>query len=142
MWGKKKVYEINRKLIAKRDLNSTMSTIILNMRACCLFSHVWFCVTLWTVAWKASLSIHRILPARILEWISIPSSRDLGIKPKFRMSPALAVRFFSTSTTWEAHIKYKHSAYKSVIIKLVKQSNAQLYTLTKNHILILKTQMI
>ena len=54
---KKKLYEINRKLIAKRDLNSTMSTIILNMRACCLFSHVWFCVTLWTVSLEGS-SVH------------------------------------------------------------------------------------
>ena len=72
----------------------------------------------------------------------MPSSRALGIKTKFRMSLALTVRFFSTSTTWEAHMKYKHSTYKSVILKLVKQSNAQMYTLTKNHILILKTQII
>ena len=44
-------------MIAKRDLNSTMSTVILNMRACCHLSHVWLCVTPWTVAWQAPLSM-------------------------------------------------------------------------------------
>ena len=38
------------------------------------FSHVWFFLTLWTVASQAPLSI-RIFQARILEWIAMPSSR-------------------------------------------------------------------
>ena len=38
------------------------------------FSHVWLCVTPWTVAPQAPLSIG-ILQARILEWVAMPSSR-------------------------------------------------------------------
>ena len=55
-------------------------------------------------------SVHGILQARILEWVAIPSSRDLpnsGIEPESLMSPALAGRFFTTSTTWEAHSEVK-----------------------------------
>ena len=50
-------------------------------------------------------SVHGILQARILEWVPFPSPGDLpdpGIEPSSLMSPALAGRFFSTSTTWEA----------------------------------------
>ena len=47
----------------------------------------------------------RINQARTLEWVAISFSRDLsnpGSKPTSYMSPALAGRFFVTSTTWEA----------------------------------------
>ena len=51
-------------------------------------------------------SVHGILQARILEWVTLPSSRenlpDLEIKPMSLMSPAKAGRFFTPSTTWEA----------------------------------------
>jgi len=50
-------------------------------------------------------SVHEILQARILEWVAMPSSRDLpksGTKPKPLLSPALTGRFFTTSTSWEA----------------------------------------
>ena len=50
-------------------------------------------------------SVHGILQARILEWIACPPPGDLpdpGIKPASFMSLALAGRFFTTSTTWEA----------------------------------------
>ena len=40
----------------------------------CYFSCVQFCATLGTVAHQAS--VHGILQARILEWISMPSSRE------------------------------------------------------------------
>ena len=49
-------------------------------------------------------TVHGILQARILEWVAIPPPRDLpdpGIKRISLMSPALAGRFFTTSTTWE-----------------------------------------
>ena len=52
-----------------------------------------------------SSSVHGILQARILEWVAMPSSRDLphpGMELAPLMSPALAGRFFTTSTTWEA----------------------------------------
>ena len=47
-------------------------------------------------------SVHGILQARILEWVSMPSSRDPldpGIKPVSLASPALAGGFFTTSAT-------------------------------------------
>ena len=49
-------------------------------------------------------SVHGILQARILEWIAMPSSRDLldpGMEPMSLVSPALAGEFFTASTTWE-----------------------------------------
>ena len=51
-------------------------------------------------------SVHGILQARILEWVTMSSSR--GIFPNPRMepesleSPALAGRFFTSSAPWEA----------------------------------------
>ena len=38
------------------------------------FSHVWLCVTPWTIACQPPL-VHGILQARILEWVAMPSSR-------------------------------------------------------------------
>ena len=49
-------------------------------------------------------SVHRILQARILEWVSMPSSERFpnpGIEPVSFMSPALGGGFFTTCTTWE-----------------------------------------
>ena len=51
-------------------------------------------------------SDYEILQARILEWVAISSSRGSSqpsIEPGSLMSPALAGKFFTTSTTWEAH---------------------------------------
>ena len=58
-------------------------------------------------------SVHEILQARTLEWVAMPSSRDLSdaeIKPASPGAPALKGRFgfFTTSSTWEAPI----SSYK------------------------------
>ena len=53
-------------------------------------------------------TVHRILKARILGyWSGLHSSPpwelpNPGIKPRSLMSPALAGRFFTTHTTWEA----------------------------------------
>ena len=47
-------------------------------------------------------SVHGILQVRKLKWVAMPSSRDLsdpGVKPVSLMSPALADRFFTTTTT-------------------------------------------
>ena len=54
-------------------------------------------------------SVHGILQARRLEWVAMPSSRDLphpGIDPSSLLSYALKGRFLTTSATWEAQ---KHS---------------------------------
>ena len=50
-------------------------------------------------------SLHGILQARLLEWVAMPSSRDLpnpGIEPTSLTSPALAGGLFTTYATWEA----------------------------------------
>ena len=48
-------------------------------------------------------SVHEILHAGILEWVSISSSRvSPGIYPTSPPSPALAGGFSTTSATWEA----------------------------------------
>ena len=49
--------------------------------------------------------VHAILQASILEWVAFPFPGDLpdpGIEPSSLASPALAGRFFTITTTWEA----------------------------------------
>ena len=74
--------------------------------ACMLshFSHVWLFVTLWTAACQAPLSMGF---SRQEYWSGLPCPPpgylpNPGIEPTSLMSPALAGRFFTTSTTWEA----------------------------------------
>ena len=76
--------------------------------ACVLscFSRVLFCMTLWTVVSQAPLSMGF---SRKEYWggLPCPSPGDLpdpGIEPTSLMSPALAGRFFTSSTTWEEWI--------------------------------------
>ena len=68
---------------------------------------LWSCPTLCDPMGcsRPGSSVRGILQARILEWVAVPSSRDLpypGIVPASLMSPALAGRFFTASATWEA----------------------------------------
>ena len=70
------------------------------------FSCVRLCVTPWTVACQAPLSMGF---SRQEYWNHLPCPisgdlPDLGIKPAFLIPPALAGRFFTISTTWEAII--------------------------------------
>ena len=61
-------------------------------------------------------SVHGILQPRILEWVVMPSSRDLpdpGIEPVSLRSPALAAEFFTTSATWQALVYLEFPADKS-----------------------------
>ena len=49
-------------------------------------------------------SVHGILQARILEWVAMPRYLlDPGIELMSLKSLALAGRFFTNSTTWEAN---------------------------------------
>ena len=55
-------------------------------------------------------SVHGIFQARILEWVAISSSRGSSwprdyMNPQLFVSPTLADRFFTISTTWKAHIQ-------------------------------------
>ena len=55
-------------------------------------------------------SVHGILQTRILKWVAMLSSRGSS-QPNDQMSlmsPALAGRFFTTSTTWEATYTHTH----------------------------------
>ena len=61
-------------------------------------------------------SVHWIFQARILEWVAISYSKHLhdpGIEPTSLISPALAGRFFTTSTAWEAQT-YPHVKLETV----------------------------
>ena len=78
---------------------------------CCPFSRVWLFVTLCDSLDHSppGSSIHGILQARIVEWVACPPPGDLpdpGIKPASLMSPALAGGLFTTSTTWEAPLRW------------------------------------
>ena len=50
--------------------------------------------------------VHRISQARILEWISMPSSRGSSWPRDQTFVACIAGRFFTTSATWEAHSQY------------------------------------
>ena len=69
------------------------------------FSRVQLFDTLQTVARQAPLSMgfSRQEYWSALPWPPLGDRPDPGIKPTSLMSPALAGRFFTTSTTWEAH---------------------------------------
>ena len=68
------------------------------------FSCVWIFATPWTVARQAPLSMGF---SRQEYWRGLPCPPpgdlpDPGTEPRSLMSPALAGRFFTTNTTWEA----------------------------------------
>ena len=52
-------------------------------------------------------SVHVIVQARILEWVAMPP----GMETTFPAPPALAGRFFTTSSTWEAHFCMQPSVF-------------------------------
>ena len=70
---------------------------------CQLVSHVWLLVIPWTVTKDSS--VHEILQARILEWVTISYSKGSS-QPRDRstslLSPTLARGIVTTTSTWEA----------------------------------------
>ena len=69
------------------------------------FSLVRLCMTLWTVAHQTPLSMGF---SRQEYWSGLPCPppgflSDPGFEPTSLRPPALAGRFFTTDTTWEAH---------------------------------------
>ena len=77
--------------------------MILHLCELSYFSHIWFC-NLMDCSLPNSL-VHRILQARILEWIAMPSPGHLpdpGIKPTSLLYTALAGKFFTTRDNQEA----------------------------------------
>ena len=78
-------------------------SLLLNHR-CMLscFGPVRLFVTLWTATCQAP--VHGILQAGILEWLAVPSSRDLhnpGIEPASLKSTCIGRQVLYTSATWE-----------------------------------------
>ena len=69
-------------------------------------SHIQLFAAPRTVYSLPGSSVHGILQARILGLPCPPGDLpNPGIKPMFLTSPALAGRFFTTRTTWEAHLR-------------------------------------
>ena len=71
------------------------------------FSRVRLFETLWTIAHHAPLSMG-FSRQEYCSGLPCPPPGDLpdpGIEPVSPTSPALAGGFFTTSTTWEAHIE-------------------------------------
>ena len=68
------------------------------------FSHLQFFVTLWTVSWQFPLSMGFSRQEYWNGWPCPPPGNlpNLGIKPTFPVSTALAGRFFTYWATWEA----------------------------------------
>ena len=64
-------------------------------------------------------SVHEILQARILEWVTSLSPGDLpnpGIEPVSLRSPAIAGVFFTTIATWQApKIESINTSYHSAM---------------------------
>ena len=83
---------------------SVMRVYVLNR-----FSHVQLFVIVWTIIHKAPLSMG-FCRQRYWSGLTCPSPGDLphpGLEPMSLMSPALADRFCTTSSTWEALISKK-----------------------------------
>ena len=97
--------QINMQSDKCQEENSNEGKVIHFLHACVLssFSHIQLFVTLWIVACQAPLSLGF---SRQEYWSGLPcpSPGDLldpGIELAFLTSPALASRFFTTTTTWE-----------------------------------------
>ena len=72
-----------------------------------MLTHVQLFVTLWTVACQAPMSMGFSTQDYWSGLPCLPSGDlpDSGMESVSRRFPALAGRFFTTSTTWEAHMK-------------------------------------
>ena len=83
----------------------------------CMLSHVRLCVTPWTVAHQALLSMGF---SRQEHWSGLPGPPpgdlpDPGIESASLLSPTLAGRFFTASTTWEAVLLLQQVSDLSVL---------------------------
>ena len=76
------------------------------------FSCIWVFVTPWTVAHQAPLSMGF---SRQECWSGLPCLQGIFLSQRSHLhllSPALAGRFFTTSTTWEAQLSWSKSHQK------------------------------
>ena len=105
---------------------NSLDTNILNTReGVCVLSHhhLRLFATPWTVLPHApGFSVHRILQAKILEWVAISFYRG-SFRPRDRIwAPTLADRFFITEPHRKAHLDttydYIHVKEKTVVVNL------------------------
>ena len=129
-----------------------MSSVVVCVCMCVLsrFSHVWLFENLWTVALQAPLSMaYRILQARILEWVTMPSSRHLtqGTNPHLlRLLQGRQILY--CWATWEAlywralnitmksctrHLDYLHAKLLQNMNKLIDHMLGRTVSLSVNH---------
>ena len=76
------------------------------------FSLVWLFAIPWTVA-----SVHDIFPARIIEWVVMPSSGDLSnprIECNSPASPALQVDSLTAEPLGKSNYMYKKFILRSM----------------------------
>ena len=90
-------------LVFSKIIGSELSACLLSC-----FSRVRLCATLWTATCQAPLSMGF---SRQEYWSRLPcpppgDKSDPGIELESLISPALADRFFTTSTTWKARVVY------------------------------------
>ena len=115
---------VKREIIGKKN---AFFFCFLNMLVPSCFSHVWFFVTLCTVAHQASLSIG-ILWAWILEWVAISYSRGSSQSKDWTHVSCIGRRILYHCATWEdlcINISLSHFAihlkltwyYKSAILQ-------------------------
>ena len=82
-------------------------------------SHIWLCVTLWTVARQAPLSVG-FSGQEYWRGTPCPPPGHLpnsGIEPTSLMSPALEGKFFTTSATWHNWLNHWPLVINSVSTK-------------------------
>ena len=114
----------------------TKWVVIMHVYVLSHFSHVWLCVTLWTVAHQAPLSMEFSMQEYWSE-LPRPAPRDLckpGIEPA---SPALQADSFTTEplgkpgtnyTSWKLSYTRMHQMYllaKLLTVKLLNQYSEQ-----------------
>ena len=99
-------------LLIHRRMLKSLRYLLIHVLSC-----VWLFVTLWTVARKSPLSVGF---SRQEYWNGLPPPppEDLphaGIEPASFKSPALAGRFFTTSTTWGSPLEISGFPWLTII---------------------------
>ena len=116
----------------KEEWITLIQWVVIWSRECTSFSRVRFFVTPGTVVHPAPLSMGF---SRQESWSGLPcpppgNLLDPGIKPMSLMFPALAGRFFTISTTWEAYV-YINEYYSAIVVVIQLPSHVRLFAITR-----------
>ena len=112
------------------------STIFLNLKPifiCFVMGKLTACQVYYVVSHISCvqlfvISVHRILQARMLEWVVMPSSRESSwpselswlSEPESFMSPGLAGGYFTTSTPWKSDVQKPSSTSLNQDLNIIK----------------------